>query len=41
MIDYSIVIPTYNRKDNILKTLYCLSKQTAIGRFEVVMVDDG
>jgi glycosyltransferase involved in cell wall biosynthesis len=38
----SVVIPTYNRKDMLLKCLAALEKQTVLpSEFEVVIVDDG
>src|SRR2546430_900621 len=38
----SVVIPTYNRKENLLRTLDALARQTLpADRFEVVVVSDG
>ena len=38
----SVIIPTYNRKDSLLRTLDSLSHQTyPVERFEVIVVDDG
>ena len=38
----SVVIPTYNRKDMLMKCLAALEKQTVLpSEFEVVIVDDG
>lgn len=38
----SVIIPTYNRKDSLLRTLDSLSRQTyPAERFEVIVVDDG
>jgi GT2 family glycosyltransferase len=38
----SVIIPTYNRKDSLLRTLDSLSRQTCSAeRFEVIVVDDG
>lgn len=38
----SVIIPTYNRKDSLLRTLDSLSQQTyPAERFEVIVVDDG
>jgi glycosyltransferase involved in cell wall biosynthesis len=42
MLDASIIIPTYNRKNSLLDTLESLERQSHPGnRFEVVIVDDG
>ena len=41
-VEVSVIIPTYNRKDSVLRTLDSLSQQTFPGeRFEVIVVDDG
>lgn len=41
-IDVSVIIPTYNRKDSLLRTLESLARQTyPADRFEVIVVDDG
>jgi glycosyltransferase involved in cell wall biosynthesis len=41
-IKASIIIPTYNRKDNLVRILESLKDQTASpGDFEVIVVDDG
>lgn len=41
-VDVSVIIPTYNRKDSLLRTLDSLSRQTyPAERFEVIVVDDG
>ncbi len=38
----SVIIPTYNRKDSLLRTLESLARQTyPADRFEVIVVDDG
>ena len=38
----SVIIPTYNRKDSLLRTLDCLKQQTfPMDRFIVIVVDDG
>lgn len=38
----SVIIPTYNRKDSLLRTLDSLARQTyPADRFEVLVVDDG
>lgn len=38
----SVVIPTYNRKESLLRTLASLSRQTyPAEQFEVILVDDG
>lgn len=38
----SVIIPTYNRKDSLLRTLDSLSRQTYPAKgFEVIVVDDG
>lgn len=38
----SVIIPTYNRKESLLRTLDSLSRQTyPAERFEVIVVDDG
>ena len=39
----SVIIPTFNRKDILLKTLSCLNQQTVTAdhKFEVIVVDDG
>ena len=40
--EISVIIPTYNRKASILRTLESLGQQTlAADCFEVVVVDDG
>jgi len=42
MIDISVVIPTYNRKDILLRTLKSLVDQTyPKNKYEVIVVDDG
>jgi len=39
---FSIIIPTYNRSDNLLKNLDALAKQSyPFDRFEVIVCDDG
>ncbi|MFN7806915.1 MAG: glycosyltransferase, partial [Planctomycetaceae bacterium] len=39
---YSIIIPTFNRRDVIVGTLESLRRMTAPpGGFEVIIVDDG
>ena len=41
-LSVSIIIPTYNRKDSLLRTLESLARQTyPTERFEVIVVDDG
>lgn len=38
----SVIIPTYNRRDSLLRTLSSLTQQTyPADRFEVIVVDDG
>lgn len=38
----SVVIPTYNRKDSLLRTLNALAKQTLpASQFEVIVISDG
>lgn len=38
----SVIIPTYNRKDSLLRTLDSLRQQTlSMDRFEAIVVDDG
>lgn len=40
--DVSIIIPTYNRKESLLRTLDSLARQTyPADRYEVIVVDDG
>ena len=42
MTDISVVIPTYNRKDILLRTIKGLFEQTyPKDRFEIIIVDDG
>lgn len=42
MIDISVVIPTYNRKDILLRTLESLIDQTyPKNKYEIIVVDDG
>ncbi|MEM7130824.1 MAG: glycosyltransferase family 2 protein [Chloroflexota bacterium] len=42
MFDASVIIPTYNRKDSLLKTLEALDRQSpSTPTFEVLVVDDG
>jgi glycosyltransferase involved in cell wall biosynthesis len=42
MNSVSVIIPTYNRKDSLLRTLESLGQQTyPSNRFEVIIVDDG
>jgi len=39
---FSVIIPTYNRKDLLIRTLETFSKQTyPATKFEVIVVDDG
>lgn len=41
-VDVSVIIPTYNRKDSLLRALDSLSRQTYPAEcFEVIVVDDG
>jgi len=41
-ITVSVIIPTYNRKESLLRTLESLARQTyPTERFEVIVVDDG
>lgn len=40
-IDASLIIPTRDRWEQLRRTLETLSQQTAVGRFEVVVADDG
>ncbi|KPJ61941.1 MAG: glycosyl transferase, partial [Deltaproteobacteria bacterium DG_8] len=38
----SVIIPTYNRKDELEKLLYSLNNQTLPqSQFEIIVVDDG
>lgn len=38
----TVIIPTFNRKESLLRTLYSLSQQTYSGNlFKVIVVDDG
>lgn len=38
----SVIIPTYNRKESVLRTLNSLSEQTlSTSQYEVIVVDDG
>ncbi len=42
MIDISVVIPTYNRKDILLRTLESLIDQTyPKDKYEIIVIDDG
>ncbi len=42
MIELSVVIPTYNRQESLLRTLHALDRQTfPAERFEVVVISDG
>ena len=42
MIELSVIIPTYNRKESLLRTLNALNRQTFPSeRFEVVVISDG
>ena len=42
MLDLSVVIATYKRRDTLKVTLECLARQTvAATRYEVIVVDDG
>jgi glycosyltransferase involved in cell wall biosynthesis len=42
MLDATIIIPTYNRKQSLLETLHSLAAQShPPDRYEVVVVDDG
>jgi GT2 family glycosyltransferase len=42
MTDISVVIPTYNRKDILLRTLQSLGEQTyPKDKYEIIVVDDG
>jgi GT2 family glycosyltransferase len=41
-MELSVIIPTHNRADSLLRTLQALERQTVTGdRFEVIVVDDG
>jgi len=41
-MELSVIIPTHNRADSLLRTLDALERQTVPGdRFEVIVVDDG
>lgn len=41
-LEFSVVIPTFNRRDALMRCLDALARQTAgAGRFEVLVVDDG
>ena len=37
----SVIIPFYNAKESIIKTLQALEKQTLKDNFEVIIIDDG
>ncbi len=40
--DVSVLMPTYNRSDSLIKTLQALERQSAdLHQFEVVVIDDG
>jgi len=42
VIDVSVVVPTYNRRDSLCRLLTALADQThPAGRFEVLVIDDG
>lgn len=41
MVELSCIIPTYNRRGAITKTLDALNKQNYDKKFEVIIVDDG
>ena len=42
MVKLSVIIPTYNRKESLLRTLAALEKQTLpVDRFEVIVISDG
>jgi glycosyltransferase involved in cell wall biosynthesis len=42
IVKASLIIPTYNRKENLLRILGSLTEQAVIpGEFEVIVVDDG
>jgi len=41
-VDVSVIIPTYNRKESVLRTLNSLAEQTLnTDHYEVIVVDDG
>jgi glycosyltransferase involved in cell wall biosynthesis len=40
-VDYSVVIPTYNRLDMLLRVLDALERQIDAPPFEVIVIDDG
>ena len=41
MMDASVIIATRNRADYLRECLSCLGRQTAAGRFDVIVVDNG
>ena len=42
LLRLSVVIPTYNRRDSLLRTLGAFAKQThPMKQFEVVVISDG
>ena len=41
MIKYSVIIPVYNRPDEVNELLDSLTRQTYKGTFEVIVVEDG
>jgi glycosyltransferase involved in cell wall biosynthesis len=38
---FSVVIPTYNRLDMLLRVLDALERQAGAPEFEVIVIDDG
>jgi glycosyltransferase involved in cell wall biosynthesis len=41
MTYFSVVIPTYNRIDMLLRVLDALQKQTGAPEFETIVINDG
>lgn len=41
MIDFSIIIPTYQRRDVVVSSVRAIAQQEFIGKFEVIVVVDG
>ena len=41
MIDFSIIIPTYQRRDVVVSSVSAIAQQSFTGKFEVIVVVDG
>ncbi|MFC1848593.1 glycosyltransferase family 2 protein [candidate division CSSED10-310 bacterium] len=41
MYDFSVIIPTYNRPESLVKVIYALEHQQDAPSFEIIVVDDG